>query len=86
MNLSRHYKALELDKVLLMLAEETGFSDARERALEITPSTDFERVQMLIRLYIGRPQPDGALWLSHHFSQHSECGGAPSTRSGGRVP
>ncbi len=49
MNLSRHYKALELDKVLLMLAEETSFSDARERALEITPSTDFERVQMLIR-------------------------------------
>ena len=29
MNLSRHYKALELDKVLLMLAEETSFSDAR---------------------------------------------------------
>ena len=31
---NRHYKALELDKILAMLAEQTGCEDSRRLALE----------------------------------------------------
>ena len=34
---NRHYKALELDKILAMLAEQTGCEDSRRLALETEP-------------------------------------------------
>lgn len=37
--MNRHYKALELDKILKMLADETTISDAYNEALRIEPST-----------------------------------------------
>ena len=39
--LNRHYKALELDKVLEMLSELTSCADSREMALKLEPQTDF---------------------------------------------
>mgnify|MGYP001434148538 CR=1 FL=1 len=43
---NRHYKALELDKILAMLADCTGCDDSRKRALDIEPFTSlFEASQ-----------------------------------------
>lgn len=47
-NFNRHYRSLELDKVLEMLAEQTSCADARERALELTPQTDLNTAQNLL--------------------------------------
>ena len=36
---NRHYRALELDKILSMLADCTGCDDSRRLALETAPKT-----------------------------------------------
>ena len=45
----RHYKALELDKILKLLADETACEDAAQQALELKPSTDPEEVRRLLK-------------------------------------
>ena len=48
MDLKRCIKTLELDKILNLLAAETAIEDAKESALKITPSTDFDTVKTLL--------------------------------------
>ncbi|MDR1629993.1 MAG: endonuclease MutS2 [Oscillospiraceae bacterium] len=45
---NRHYKALELDKILLRLSEQAGCADARELALELMPQTTLFEAQALL--------------------------------------
>ena len=45
--MNRHYKTLELDKVLQLLAQETTIAEAGERALLIEPEVTVERVEEL---------------------------------------
>ena len=46
--MQKHHLALELDKVLLRLAEYTACPDARELALSLTPETDLHLAQALM--------------------------------------
>lgn len=63
--MNKHYKALELDKILNMLASETTCEDAQKRALELTPlSGKFEIEEQM-------KQTEDAYILSGRF-------GAPS--------
>lgn len=43
--MERHYRALELDKVLAMLAGHATCEDSRKQALALRPMTDFEEVR-----------------------------------------
>ncbi len=45
---NRHYKALELDKILLMLADCTGCDDSRRLALEIEPVTTLREAKKIM--------------------------------------
>lgn len=63
--MNKHYKALELDKILLMLSKEATCEDARQRALEITPLTGKFEIEEALK------QTDDAFVLSGRF-------GAPS--------
>lgn len=47
--MDRNFKALELDKVLNMLAKETTCADAYEQALTITPSYGLYEVNLLLK-------------------------------------
>ena len=46
--MNRHYKALELDKILSMLANETSIPDAHDMALKIEPCWGLFEVQELL--------------------------------------
>lgn len=46
--LQRHIRAVELDKILHLLAEQTSCDDAAELALQITPSTSISKVKQLL--------------------------------------
>nr|WP_319487483.1 endonuclease MutS2 [uncultured Caproiciproducens sp.] len=46
--MQRHYRALELDKILKLLAAETACEDAAELALLLTPSVSLTEVQRLL--------------------------------------
>ena len=46
--MNKHFLSLELDKVLLRLAEFTACPDARELALQLTPETDLSLAQALM--------------------------------------
>ncbi|MBW7571657.1 endonuclease MutS2 [Caproiciproducens faecalis] len=46
--MQRHYRALELDKILKLLAAETACEDAQELALQLTPSVSLSEVQRLL--------------------------------------
>ncbi len=63
--MNRHYKTLELDKILERLAGQTSIDDAREMALKLEPQFDLKKVQLLLK------QTDDAVILSGKF-------GAPS--------
>lgn len=63
--MNRHYKTLELDKILEMLAGQTSLDDAHRKALELEPQYDLIKVQKLLK------QTDDAVVLSGKF-------GAPS--------
>ena len=63
--MNRHYKTLELDKILERLAALTTIDDAREMALSLEPQFDLNKVQLLLQ------QTDDAVALSGRF-------GAPS--------
>ena len=63
--MNRHYKTLELDKILERLAGLTSLPDAKDAALALEPQTDIKKVELLLR------QTDDAVALSGRF-------GAPS--------
>ena len=63
--MNRHYKALELDKILTLLAKETTIPDAYEQALKIEPAWGLFEVEELLK------QTDDAYMLIGRF-------GAPS--------
>jgi len=45
---NRHYKSIELDKVLLMLANHTSCEDARQLALDLYPQSSISLAQVLV--------------------------------------
>ena len=47
--MNRHYKTLELDKILGMLADETQIAEAAERAAAIEPENSLEKSELLLR-------------------------------------
>ena len=63
--MNRHYKTLELDKILERLAAKATLDDARENALALEPVFDLKKAELLLR------QTDDAVALSGRF-------GAPS--------
>ena len=67
--MNRHYKTLELDKILNMLASQTSIDDAKEMALGLEPQFDLEKVNKLLK------QTDDAVVLSGKFGTPS-FGGA----------
>ena len=50
----KDHKALELDKILLQLANETTCPDAAELAQKIEPDTDIRHVECLCRKRMTR--------------------------------
>lgn len=46
--MNRHYKTLELDKILQMLAEETAIAEAGENALKIEPANSLDKTELLL--------------------------------------
>ena len=72
--MNRHYKTLELDKILEKLAAQTWLDDARNAALELEPSYDLKKAQLLLN------QTDDALMLSAKFGAPS-FGGAVNCAS-----
>lgn len=72
--MNRHYKTLELDKILGRLASLTQMDAAREMALAMEPQVNLEKAKQLLR------QTDDALALSSRFGAPSfggaaDCGG-----------
>ena len=45
---NKHYKSIELDKVLAMLANHTSCDDAKQLALELCPQSNLSLAQVLI--------------------------------------
>ena len=68
--MNRHYKTLELDKILERLAGRTNLDDAREMALKLEPQFDLKKVQLLLK------QTDDAVVLSGKFGAPSFGGAA----------
>ena len=46
--MNRHYKTLELDKILQMLAEETAIAEAGGNALKIEPANSLDKTELLL--------------------------------------
>ncbi|HBE15562.1 MAG TPA: endonuclease MutS2 [Ruminococcaceae bacterium] len=46
--MNRHFKTLELDKILHMLSEETSIDEAGELALSVEPQVDLDKVEHLL--------------------------------------
>ena len=63
--MNKHYKALELDKVLAMLSEETTCEDARYEAEHLTPQTNIDLARVLLK------QTDDAFMLMAKFGSPS---------------
>lgn len=63
--MNRHYKTLELEKILERLAALTSIEDSRKMALELEPQLDLKKVEKLLK------QTDDAFVISGKF-------GAPS--------
>ncbi len=66
--MNRHYKALELDKILTLLAKETTIPDAYEQALKIEPAWGLFEVEELLK------QTDDAYILIGRFGAPSFSG------------
>lgn len=47
--MNRHYKALELDKILKMLADETTCEDSRTLAVQLEPETNLKKASALLK-------------------------------------
>lgn len=67
--MNRHYKTLELDKILNMLAAQTSIDDAKEMALSLEPKFELEKVKKTLK------QTDDAVVLSGKYGTPS-FGGA----------
>lgn len=67
--MNRHYKTLELDKILKLLADQTSIDDANEMALSLEPQFELEKVKKLLK------QTDDAVVLSGKYGTPS-FGGA----------
>lgn len=85
--MNRHYRTLELDKILDMLAEETAIEEAGELARAIEPQYDLDRVQRLMtqtedaHILIGRfgaPSFGGISNVTNPL-RRAEAGGCLST-------
>lgn len=72
--MNRHYKTLELDKILERLAAQTSLDDAREAALKLEPQFDLKKAEQLLQ------QTDDAVALSGRFGAPS-FGGASNCAS-----
>lgn len=59
--MNRHYKTLELDKILERLAQNTSIDDAKRMAMELEPQFNLEKVQKLLK------QTDDAFVISGRF-------------------
>ncbi len=46
---TRYLKTLELDKILELLSHEASMEDSAQKALEIVPETDFDKVSVLLK-------------------------------------
>ena len=68
-NFEKHIKALELDKILHMLSQQTTCEDAASMALELKPQTTIKKVNYLLK------QTDDACVLTGRFGSPS-FGGA----------
>ncbi len=64
-NTNKHYRSLELDKILKRLSELTACDTARDMCLELNPSSDIGRVRVLLT------ETDDALTLSGRFGTPS---------------
>lgn len=67
--MNRHYKTLELDKILKLLADQTSIDDGKEMALSLEPQFELEKVKKLLK------QTDDAVVLSGKYGTPS-FGGA----------
>ena len=67
--MNRHYKTLELDKILKLLADQTSIDDAKEMALSLEPKFELEKVKKLLK------QTNDAVVLSGKYGTPS-FGGA----------
>ena len=67
--MNRHYKTLELDKILKLLADQTSIDDTKEMALSLEPQFELEKVKKLLK------QTDDAVVLSGKYGTPS-FGGA----------
>ena len=67
--MNRHYKTLELDKILKLLADQTSIDDAKEMALSLESQFELEKVKKLLK------QTDDAVVLSGKYGTPS-FGGA----------
>ena len=78
--MNRHYKTLELDKILKLLADQTSIDDAKEMALSLEPQFELEKVKKLLK------QTDDAVVLSGKYGTPS-FGGAKNCANalGGRL-
>lgn len=63
--MDKNLKALELDKILNKLSEETAFADSKQSALELRPDNDLYTVNKLLK------QTDDAYMLSGRFGSPS---------------
>ena len=63
--MDRNLKAIELDKILKKLAEETAFADSKQAALELEPANDLYTVNKLLK------QTDDAYTISGRFGSPS---------------
>lgn len=82
--MNRHYKTLELDKILKLLADQTSIDDAKEMALSLEPQFELEKVKKLLK------QTDDAVVLSgntehRHSAVQKLCKCITQSR-GGRLP
>ena len=73
--MNRHYKTLELDKILQRLSELTALDSAREAALSLEPVFELDKVNKLLK------QTDDALMLSGRFGAPSFGGAVSCARS-----
>ena len=65
MIINRHYRALELDKVLQLLSREASCSESQERILSMEPSTGLYEVKLLLQ------ETDDAHMLTGRFGSPS---------------
>jgi len=61
-NLSKYSKTLELDKILKLLSDEASMDDAKEKAVSLSASNDYDTVKILLK------QTDDAYVLMARYS------------------